>query len=214
MRIKITFLILFFVLFCFQAFGLINKNPQEEFVFWLEKTASGLDDINQYMPSSLLSKEIAIEQESWLASQRKLEKHIFFEFVWLLPMGIFDLENCPLAVNTKKIPSPLISKVLSRKAPIINSFFENHKTDLGVNLAKNYNRNFFTKTPHTIYGYLEYIQLALLIQLIANTDLRFKVEATDLLQFISPHNPAKFNYFNLTGSGLIKYYLEIYLKLF
>lgn len=178
----------FAVFFSFFLFSHICYSAvSEEHVIrsWLEKVGDGIYDLKQVLFPSHSSFEYVF---SFPEMRDPPEDH-FLNFIratdgviscWDRASGDQDAAVRGFFFDTKRMKKEVISKVLNRRHPIINRFAYDHEKYEGDDP-----RYICLATPGSAYDYLGLIWLRLVIMLSVSEDYRFRLEATNLLSYIS-----------------------------
>ncbi|MFZ2957633.1 MAG: hypothetical protein WA705_12140 [Candidatus Ozemobacteraceae bacterium] len=169
-KILIILLIVFFP-------GLILANDSEwsnALIYWSTEIGNNLDDINQVFYPLQIDPE-TVQKCIKLKNSSDVRKGPQYSELF---RGVNIPENVSIRIDSKNILMTIISNVLNRRTPLINSIMGK--------VSRFGDRRYFFVCGHTErYGYLEYVQILILEQLIANQDLRFLREAQNLLQYLS-----------------------------
>ncbi|MFZ2957634.1 MAG: hypothetical protein WA705_12145 [Candidatus Ozemobacteraceae bacterium] len=148
-----------------------ENQKMELFLYWISEVGNDLEDIKQ--PFCFIANHEEAKAIKELGSSDKVRLGpLFKDYV-----GLFCIQRAEVAepfVDTKAIAKEFFTKVLNRRQVLVNNIMDGKQFYPGAKF-------FFPRGINAIYGYLEFVQITVLQQLIANRDLRFGAEANALL---------------------------------
>ncbi len=181
-----------FIIFLLCLFTYIDpcfaQTENDVITYWLSKIADGVYDLHQPMfPPSKNSNSEYVKSFPQLETAPKehflsfVRETRFADNCWELADGARIPESRRIHYDTKIVDIDIVSKILSRKTPIINTFEYDKEQYRGRD--PKYICHAYQGVAGS-FDYLGLVQMRLVIMLLTSGDYRFCREAEDLRNYI------------------------------